>query len=146
MPNPPARLVRLLAAVTVVAAFAAFAVLPSLAGEPNGEVRASAPKYRGFVTVGRGPTHVGAQGNAWTLVFRERAAGSVPFKACVKHLDRPRVSRCWRGRTGASGSSRQFVALYVNDTGGVGRWRARWFVRGRRVAGWRFVVRPEFEG
>jgi len=45
----------------------------------------------------------------------------------------------------AGGSGRQdvFVALYVNDVGGSGRWSARWFVRGRQVAARRFSVRPE---
>ncbi len=38
------------------------------------------------------------------------------------------------------------MALYVNDVGGPGRWRARWFVRGRRVAQWRFRARSEREG
>jgi hypothetical protein len=37
-----------------------------------------------------------------------------------------------------------FVARFVNDRGGPGRWRARWRVDGRIVDTWRFTVRPEF--
>jgi hypothetical protein len=45
---------------------------------------------------------------------------------------------------GQRGVSRVFVARFVNDRGGPGRWRARWIVDGETVASWRFRVRPEF--
>ena len=104
---------------------------------------ASAADYRGYVSVGRGPTHSGVQGNAWNLVFRERRPGRVRYSVCVGHLDRPRVRRCYRRRTSASGRSSVLAALFVNDAGGTGRWRVRWRVGGRSVAVWSFRVRSE---
>jgi hypothetical protein len=104
---------------------------------------AVARDYRGYVSVGRGPTHSGVQGNAWTLVLREAKPGRVRYRVCVGHLDRPRVRRCYRRRTSSRGRSSVFVALFVNDVGGTGRWRARWTVGGRTVAVWRFRVRSE---
>jgi hypothetical protein len=61
---------------------------------------------------------------------------------CVRHL-RNGERRCWRRRSRGDGVSRVFAALFVNDVGGPGRWRARWTVAGRTVATWRFRVRPE---
>jgi hypothetical protein len=104
---------------------------------------AHAVDYRGYVSVGRGPTHVGVQGNAWTLVFRESVGGRVPYKVCVGHLERPRVRRCYDRKSNSRGRSSVFVALFVNDTGGTGRWRARWYVGGRSVDAWSFRVRSE---
>jgi hypothetical protein len=105
----------------------------------------AAKKYRGFVSLSGKPVHDGSQGAGWTLSFRERATGRVRYKACLKNLSTGSV-RCFRRRTPASGRQNVFVALYVNDVGGPGRWRARWFVRGVRVAEWRFRVRPETTG
>jgi hypothetical protein len=107
---------------------------------------ANAADYRGYVSVGRGPAHTGVQGNAWTLVFRETKPGRVSYRVCVGHLDRPRVRRCYDRRTSSRGRSSVFVALFVNDQGGTGRWRARWYVGGRSVDTWSFRVNPEFEG
>ncbi len=104
---------------------------------------AQAADYRGYVSIGRGPTHVGVQGNAWTLVFRESVAGRVPYRVCVGHLEPPRVRRCYERRSSSRGRSSVFVALFVNDAGGTGRWRARWYVRGKSVDTWSFRVRPE---
>jgi len=105
----------------------------------------AAKKYRGFVSVSGKAERDASQGAGWTLSFRERATGRVRYKACLKNLSNGAV-RCYRRRTPASGRQDVFVAIYVNDVGGPGRWRARWFVRGVRVAEWRFQVRPEFEG
>jgi hypothetical protein len=115
----------------------------AIAALAAGAGAADAATYRGYVSVGRGPTHSGVQGDGWTAVFRERRAGRVRYTVCVRHLDPPRVKRCYRRRSGRSGRSRVFIALYVNDVGGPGDWRARWLVRGRTAAVWRFRVRSE---
>ncbi|MGH2946073.1 MAG: thermonuclease family protein [Solirubrobacteraceae bacterium] len=105
---------------------------------------ASARRYRGYVDLFDGdPTHEGYQGNGWRAVFRERTAGRVRYRVCLRHLGNGE-RRCWNRRTNGRGVSRVFAALFVNDQGGPGRWRARWTVEGERVASWRFRVRPEF--
>ena len=115
----------------------------SLAGAAPAEP--AAKKYRGFVSLFGKPVRDASQGAAWTLSFRETADGRVRYKTCLRHLGNG-STRCYKRRTPSSGRQDLFVARYVNDVGGPGRWRARWFVRGRRVSEWRFTVRPEFEG
>jgi hypothetical protein len=99
--------------------------------------------YDGWVgRLGSGPTREGSQGAGWEAVFREHRLGRVRYRVCLRHLDVP-VRRCYGRRTPQSGISRVFVALFVNDEGGPGRWRATWSVNDRIVATWRFRVRPE---
>ncbi|HEX5619184.1 MAG TPA: hypothetical protein VFX51_12225 [Solirubrobacteraceae bacterium] len=101
--------------------------------------------YRGFVDRFDGiPAHQGSQGAGWRAVFRENVDGRVRYRVCLRHR-RSGTQRCWDRRTNANGVSRVFVARFVNDRGGPGRWRARWRVDGRIVDTWRFKVRPEFE-
>jgi hypothetical protein len=101
--------------------------------------------YRGFVDRFDGvPTHEGSQGAGWRAVFRESLDGRVRYRVCLRHR-RSEKQRCWDRRTNANGVSRVFVARFVNDRGGPGRWRARWRVDGRIVDTWRFTVRPESE-
>lgn len=126
------------AAAAVVLALA----LPALGGAAPAEP--AAKKYRGFVSLSGQPRHSGSQGAGWTLSFRERARGRVRYKTCLRHLGNG-STRCYKRRAPASGRQDLFVARYVNDIGGPGRWRARWFVRGDRVGEWRFTVRPEVE-
>ena len=104
---------------------------------------ASAADYRGYVTVGKGPTKFGVQGNAWSTIFRESKPGRVRYTVCVGHLDRPRVRRCYNRQSNSRGRDRVFVALFVNDEGGTGRWRLRFLVGGRSVATWNFRVGSE---
>ena len=104
----------------------------------------AAKKYRGFVSLFGTPERDASQGAGWTLSFRETVEGRVRYKTCLRHLGNG-STRCFKRRTPASGRQDVFVARYVNDVGGPGRWRARWFVRGDRVAEWRFRVRPEFQ-
>jgi hypothetical protein len=108
---------------------------------PEGD--AAAKRYRGYISVGRGATHSGVQGDGWRAVFRERVRGRVRYKVCLRYLEQPSIRRCWRRTTSSRGRSSVFVALFVNDRGGVGRWRARWRARGKRVASWTFRVRSE---
>ncbi len=104
----------------------------------------AARRYRGYVDrLDDQPTHEGSQGAGWRAVFKERAAGRVSYRVCLRHLA-DGIRRCWDRRTNANGASRVFVARFVNDRGGPGKWRARWLVDGHQVASWRFKVRPEF--
>ena len=128
-------------ATLLVATLAAVALaLPAQGAAAPAET--SAKTYRGFVSLLGTPERDASQGAAWTLSFRERARGRVRYKTCLKHLGNG-TTRCYRRRTPASGRQDVFVARFVNDVGGPGRWRARWFVRGVRVAEWKFTVRPE---
>jgi hypothetical protein len=105
---------------------------------------ASASRYRGYIDALNGsPVREGSQGAGWRAIFRERAPGRVRYTVCLRNLDND-VGNCWRARTDRRGSSRVFVALFVNDRGGPGEWQARWKLGGRVVASWRFRVRPEF--
>lgn len=125
----------------LMVSFAVLAASALMWGTPS---NADAAPYRGFVDVLNGqPTREASQGAGWRAVFRERVSGRVRYTVCLRNLDND-VGNCWRSRTGARGRSRIFVALFVNDQGGTGRWRARWKVAGRVVASWRFRVRPEF--
>jgi hypothetical protein len=99
--------------------------------------------YRGYVGLFGEPTHEASQGAGWTANFNESRPGSIDYKVCLKHRDDPEVKRCWRKSTGANGRSEIFVALYVNDVGGAGSWRAKWFVGGKKVEAWSFRVRSE---
>jgi hypothetical protein len=128
----------LVLSVTLLATLVAAAPAGSAA-----EGEAAAKGYRGYISVGRGPTHSGVQGDGWRAVFRERVEGRVRYKVCVRYLEQPSIRRCWRRTTSRRGRSSVFVALFVNDRGGVGRWRARWRARGERVAAWTFRVRSE---
>jgi len=106
---------------------------------------AAADDYRGHVDRLDGrPTHEGSQGAGWRAVLREEIAGRVRYRVCLRHLGNGE-RRCWNRRTSRRGVSRVFVALFVNDVGGPGKWRARWTVDGERVAAWRFRVEPELD-
>jgi hypothetical protein len=120
-------------------------VIPVLAlgAAPVAEA-ASRGDYRGYVDrLDDTPTHEGSQGAGWRTVFKEHVEGRVRYRVCLRHV-RNGERRCWSRRTGQRGVSRVFVARFVNDRGGPGRWRARWIVDGETVASWRFRVRPEF--
>jgi hypothetical protein len=126
--------------MTRVVAMAAAVSLALGVLAPNAEAGST---YDGWVgRLGFGPTREGSQGAGWEAVFREHRIGRVRYRVCLQHLDVP-VRRCYSRRTPQSGISRVFVALFVNDQGGPGRWGATWSVNGRIVATWRFWVRAE---
>jgi hypothetical protein len=84
----------------------------------------------------------GEQGAGWQAIFRERRSGRVAYRLCLRQRDNG-TRRCWNRRSSRTGRSRVFVALFVNDRGGPGRWRATWSVDGSVVAIWGFRVEPE---
>jgi hypothetical protein len=117
---------------------------PSDDAQAGTSATAAARRYRGFVDrFDDRPTHEGSQGAGWRAVDKETVSGRVRYRVCLRHLGNGE-QRCWNRRTGRRGVSRVFAALFVNDEGGPGKWRARWFVDGEQVASWRFTVRPEF--
>jgi len=104
----------------------------------------AAPFYDGYVSLLGGDRRVrtASQGVGWELVFRERSVRRVRYRVCAENLDGD-ARRCWTRRTRSDGTSRIFVARFINDQGGPGRWRATWSVGNRTVDVWRFRVRPE---
>jgi hypothetical protein len=84
----------------------------------------------------------GEQGAGWQAIFRERRSGRIAYRLCLRHRGNG-TQRCWNRRSNARGRSRVFVALFVNDRGGPGRWRATWSVGGTTVATWAFTVSAE---
>jgi hypothetical protein len=123
--------------VTLGIAAALLVAAPASAGAAQADFRGFIDRFDGV------PTHEGSQGAGWRAVFRERVPGRVNYRVCLRHRGNGE-QRCWRRTTGARGRSRVFVARFVNDRGGPGRWRAVWRVDGERVARWSFRVRPEF--
>ncbi len=73
-----------------------------------------------------------SQGAGWQTVFRERAGDRVRYHVRLEHQTL-KTSRCWTRTTRADGRSIVFVALFVNDEGGPGPWRATFSIRGRPV-------------
>jgi hypothetical protein len=127
-------LVGLRCLAAIVSIFAALALLAQPAG---------AVGPRRYVDLGRGPTHFGYQGDGWTLVFANNKRHAVRYRACVRLLTGNGAHRCWSATAAPQSRSRIFVALFVNDRGGLGRWRATWFQQGRQVGEWGFTVRSE---
>lgn len=125
-------------------ALTALAVAP-LAAASLGATPVEAKRwYSGHISLigGGGPVRSGSQGAGWQAVFKERRRGRVRYRVCLTHRTN-KTSRCWSRATRRDGTSVVFVALFVNDRGGPGPWKATWLVRGRRVASYRFTVRPE---
>jgi Tol biopolymer transport system component len=122
---------------------------PAAGRPPTTPRRRATKRYTGQVELVSRPgrrVSSGVQGDGWQVVFRERARGRVAYRVCVQKTGAKGVRRCWSRRTDRKGRSRVTVALFVNDRGGAGSWRARWTVRGRTVARAAFTVRPEPAG
>ena len=100
------------------------------------------PSYRGWVGGFDERNRVRGQGNYHSLEFRVSPGQAIRYRVCISG-GAGDVRRCFSRRTRASGRSSINVSLFVNDQGGPGRWQAVWHVRGRRVASWRFQLRPE---
>lgn len=101
-------------------------------------------RFRGYRAGGDGrPDRVATQGAPHRFVFVDRARRRTRYTLI---LDGPGDARKrYRGRTNRRGRDAIEDSLYVNDVGGPGRWRAIWRVAGKRVARFRFRLRPEFD-
>jgi hypothetical protein len=102
----------------------------------------SRPTYRGWVggfEDDRRRNRV--QGNYHALNFMVSPGRRVHYRVCLSGGVGAR--RCFERTTSVAGRSSINVSIFVNDQGGPGDWTAVWTVRGRRVASWRFTLRPE---
>jgi hypothetical protein len=131
-PTPARRAARRSVALALVG----LGLLPALSG-----AAADRPRFSGQVTDAlRTPTHrlaaSSASGRALAdLVFVDSKQAHTTVRTCVRRLDVPGVRTCFSVTTGAAGSPTVTPLRFR-----VGRWVARWWVDGARVASWRFVV------
>lgn len=82
---------------------------------------------------------VAEQGGYHALGFADRFRRRTHYRVCLTGPAR----RCYSRRTSRRGYSEINVSRWLNDVGGPGRWIATWYVRGRSVARYRFVLRSE---
>jgi hypothetical protein len=101
-------------------------------------------RFRGYRDGGDGRAdRVASQGALHRFVFVDRRRRRTRY---VLVLDGPGdARRRYRGRTDRRGRDAIEDSRWVNDVGGPGRWRAIWRVAGKRVAVFRFRLRPEFD-
>jgi len=71
------------------------------------------------------------------LVFMDAERARTTVRTCVRRIDRRGVRTCFSVRTGAPGSVTVTPLRFP-----VGRYVARWWVKGEAVARWRFTVVP----
>lgn len=122
--------------VTLVALVALVCGLAGAAAEP---ALAATRSYTGTVG-GFGETKRDrVQGMYHALRFRVRPARRLGYRVCLYGP----TQRCWTRRTSSRGHSSINVSLWLNDWGGPGRWVARWYVGGRKVAVRGFLLRSE---
>lgn len=102
------------------------------------------PRYVGYLGDGSGRAyHRAGQGGLHFLLFTDsNPASNGPYRVCLRG-GAAELRRCFTRRR-SSGFDRLNVSRLINDQGGPGRYRAAWFVRGRRVAVWGFRLTQEF--
>jgi hypothetical protein len=110
------------------------AVVVATAGAAS-HANADPGQYTGWVEVGGHPAHEVFQGDGPRLWFYT-AVGSTSYRACVNG---PHLARCWNLKTLSNGLGHN---AYVS-TGWTGWYTARWWVRGRLVASWKYYVASE---
>ena len=99
-------------------------------------------RYVGYLGEGSGRAFTEAgQGALHVLVFTDSRFSSARYRVCIRG-GAGNLSRCFRRRL-RTGFGKVNVSLLVNDRGGPGSYRIRWYVGGRSVAAWRFRLRPE---
>lgn len=102
------------------------------------------PRYVGYLGDGEGRAFMEAgQGARHVLAFTDSRTSSARYRVCIRG-GAGKLNRCFRRRR-RDGFGEVDVSLLVNDRGGPGRYRARWYVAGKSVAVWRFRLRPEAE-
>lgn len=103
---------------------------------------AAAPRYVGYLGDGAGRAfHIAGQGGLHILSLTDSEFSGRRYRVCIRGGE-GKLRRCFRRRL-RSGYSGVNVSRIVNDRGGPGRYRARWYVGRRAVATWRFRLRPE---
>lgn len=99
-------------------------------------------RYVGYLGDGAGRAfRIAGQGGLHILSLTDSEFANIRYRVCIRGGE-GKLRRCFRRRL-RSGYSGVNVSLIVNDRGGPGRYRARWFVAGRTVATWRFRLRSE---
>ena len=95
-----------------------------------------------YVSEGTGPTHSGAQGGLWYLVFKTGSARSVRYRVCVRQV-RTGAHRCVTATARRRHPSQINMSLFVNDGAPPGPWQATWTIARKTVGVWRFTVISE---
>lgn len=121
----------LLASLLVV-----FAALPATAH--------AHPRYVGYLGDGSGRAYhrAGQGGLHYLLLTDANPASNRRYRVCLRG-GAAHLRRCFERRL-RFGFNKVNVSRLINDQGGPGRYRANWYVGGRRVAVWRFTLAPEF--
>ncbi len=101
------------------------------------------PRYVGYLGDGSGRAyHNAGQGGLHYLLITDSAVSNRRYRVCIRG-GATHLRRCFK-RQLRFGFNKVNVSRLINDQGGPGRYRASWFVRGKRVATWRFRLTPEF--
>ena len=102
------------------------------------------PRYVGYLGDGSGRAYhnAGQGGLHYLLLTDSNPASNGRYRVCLRG-GAADLRRCFKRRL-RFGFGKLNVSLLVNDQGGPGRYRATWYVDGRRVASWRFRLTPEF--
>ena len=102
------------------------------------------PRYVGYLGDGAGRAYhnAGQGGLHYLLLTDSNPASHRRYRVCLRG-GATDLRRCFTRRL-RFGFSKLNVSRVVNDQGGPGSYRADWYVRGRRVATWRFRLTPEF--
>lgn len=116
-------------------------VLAALATIAVAVPASASSRYVGYVGGDGRAFHTLGQGGLHKLVFTDANYSSKRYRVCIRG-GVGKINRCFRRRL-RTGFSEVEVSLLVNDRGGPGRYRVRWYVSGRSVASWRFRLRPE---
>jgi hypothetical protein len=100
------------------------------------------PRYVGYLGDGTGRAyHNAGQGGLHYLLLTDSTVGNGRYRVCIR--GGADLRRCFRRRL-RFGFGKVNVSRLINDQGGPGRYRANWYVSGKRVATWRFRLSPEF--
>lgn len=100
-------------------------------------------KYFGYVGAGdRAVRRQRGQGGTHKLILQNPRLSRVRrYRVCIRGGSGD-LGRCFVRRL-RHGYNAVEASLLINDQGGLGRYRVRWFVAGRIVTSWRFRLMPE---
>jgi hypothetical protein len=102
------------------------------------------PRYVGYLGDGTGRAyHRAGQGGLHYLVLTDSdPASNRRYRVCLRG-GAENFRGCFKRRL-RFGFHKLNVSRLINDQGGPGRYRAQWYIGGRRVAIWRFRLTSEF--